>query len=83
MKLTGREIREARALIGLSRSDLAAKLSIIGTPSLKRIEMYDGPPPITQEHAAAIQRALEWAGVEFTADGVRLRSSPPTSTDET
>ena len=81
--ITGRQICEARALLGWMRSDLAAELGMVGTPSLKRIEMFEGPPPIRKEHAAAIRRALERAGIEFIADDdgtptVRLREPDPT-----
>ena len=63
--ITGYQIREARLLLGLSRSDLAAELSVVGSPSLKRIEMFDGPPPISEDYAATIQAAFEAAGVVF------------------
>ena len=76
--ITGRQIREGRSLLGLSRSDLASELSIVGSPTLKRIEMFDGPPPISEDYAATIQAALEAAGVIFVetngeGPGVRLR----------
>ena len=76
--LTGSLMREARILAGLSLGDLAAELRIVGTPSLGRIEIYDDAPPISDEYAAAIQRALEAAGVIFIetngeGPGVRLR----------
>ena len=81
--LTGSLMREARLLAGLSLGDLAADLRIVGTPSLGRIEMYDEAPPISDEYAAAIQRALEAAGVEFIPEngggaGVRLRKMTST-----
>ena len=80
--LTGRQIHEARLLLGLSRSDLASELSIVGSPSLKRIEMFDGPPPISEDYAATIQAAFEAAGVIFIdtngeRPGVKLRKGQP------
>ena len=59
MTIAGRQIREARALLGLPRNELAAKVTIV------RAESVDGEPPITTAQAAAIQQALERAGVEF------------------
>ena len=76
--ITGRQILEARSLLGLSRSDLATELSILSAPSLKRIEMFDELPLSAHKHAEEIHRALERAGVEFFtghdgSPGVRLR----------
>ncbi len=73
--ITGRQIREGRALLVMHASKLAsrAKLKIA---TIHRAESTDGDPPITTTHAEAIRRALESAGVEFTngdQPGVRLR----------
>lgn len=78
--ITGRQIREARALLGLQRSVLAARSKIITTATITRAEAVDGEPPITTVQAAAIQQVLERAGVDFTSDtvgpaGVKLRKA--------
>ena len=80
--ITGRQIREARALLGLQRSALAARSKIVTTATITRAESVDGEPPITTAQAAAIQQALERAGVEFISDtageaGVRVRKAGP------
>lgn len=70
--LTGREIREARELLGLSPSGLAVKARVVTTSTVKRAEA-DAMPPIADSHRKAIQQTLERFGVEFTPDGPRLR----------
>ena len=72
MTLTGRQIREARKLLGLQRSRLASKVGFITTLVILRAEENeDRPLPI--EQATAIRRVLERAGIEFGLEGVRLR----------
>ena len=75
--ITGRQIREARALLGLQRSELAAKVRLIATATVTRAELVDGEPPITVAQAAAIRAFFEAAGIEFVANhgstGARLR----------
>ena len=78
--ITGRQIREARALLGLRRYELAYRARTVATLTVKRAESVDDEPPITIAQAAAIKCALEAAGIEFTLDkghvpGVRLRKS--------
>ncbi len=75
--LTGRYIREARALLGLTRSDFAKKVRTVTTLTIMRAEEFDDEPPITATQNAAIERAIERAGVEFTFDGPRLRKKEP------
>ena len=80
MTITGRQIREARALLGLQRSELAAKVRMISTGTISRAESVDDEPPITVAQAAAIRSFFEAAGIEFDYDdsgvfGVRLRKS--------
>ena len=77
--ITGRQIREARALLGLSRSALAAKVKVVTAATIVRAESVDGKLPITAAQAAVIQEALERADVEFTSDppSARLREAEP------
>ncbi len=72
MMLKGRQIREARTLLGLSPSALAVKVRSVTTETVKRAEA-DAVPPIAASHAKAIQQTLETLGIEFTLDGPRLR----------
>ena len=74
--LTGREIREARKLLGLSPSALAVKARAVTTNTVNRVEV-DAVPPIADSHRKAIQQTLERLGVEFTPDGPRLRDDQP------
>jgi ribosome-binding protein aMBF1 (putative translation factor) len=66
--LTGKQVREARALLGLQRSKFAEK---VGVPHaiLKLAEMTDGDCPITLERARQIRRAIETAGIELYDEG--------------
>ncbi len=66
--LTGKQVREARALLGLQRSKFAEK---VGVPHaiLKLAEMTDGECPITLERARQIRRAIETAGIELYDEG--------------
>ncbi|RYB01354.1 XRE family transcriptional regulator [Lichenibacterium ramalinae] len=77
--ITGRQIREARALLGLQRSQLAARVRNITTATIMRAELVDGEPPITTAQADALKEALERAGIEFTSDppSARLRAAEP------
>ena len=80
MTITGRQIREARTLLGLQRNELAAKVKTVTTLTITRAESVDDEPPITTAQAAAIRSFFEAAGIEFVADddgadGVRLRKS--------
>jgi transcriptional regulator with XRE-family HTH domain len=70
------QLRAARALLGWSQADLAAKAGF-SSMTVKRAE-GSGSPAATPAVVAAIRAALEAAGVEFIADngggaGVRLR----------
>ncbi len=66
--LTGKQIREARALLGLQRSKFAEKAGVPHT-ILKLAEMTDGECPITLERARQIRRAIETAGIELYEEG--------------
>ena len=78
------QVRAARAMLRWRAQDLA-DASGVGVATIRRMEVLDGVPPGQIRSLAAIQSALEAAGVEFigTADdrpGVRLGSplSPAT-----
>jgi transcriptional regulator with XRE-family HTH domain len=72
------QIRAARALLGWSQTQLA-KASERSLPTIKRLERDDGEgPPVSNDVRAAVQRALEKAGVKFIAEngggvGVRMK----------
>ena len=73
--ITGRQIREGRALLRMSQSVLAGRAKV-KLATLARAETVDGEPSITTAHANAIQSALEKAGVELipeNGDGVSVR----------
>lgn len=77
--MTGRQIAAARALVGLSQADVAAKANI-SVPTLKRMEASEGPASGLANNVAAVMRALEDAGIEFLnhgQPGVRLRKAKP------
>jgi predicted transcriptional regulator len=74
-KLSIREIKAARALLGWSQDDLAAK-SGVSAPTIGRLEAEGGDLGGRPETGDKIRHALEKAGIEFTngdAPGVRLK----------
>lgn len=74
-KVSIRQLKAARSLLGWSQQDLAAQ-SGVSLPTIKRIEAEDGALGGRPNTGDSIRRALESAGVEFTngdAPGVRLR----------
>ena len=78
--ITGRQIREARALLRLQRSELAARVKTVTTATISRAESVDDEPLITIAQAAAIRSFFETAGIEFVQDddgvaGVSLRKN--------
>lgn len=71
---TGRQVAAARALLGLTQAELAAR-SNISIPTLKRMEASNGTIPGLANNAVAVLSALRSAGIQFlnagdTADGV-------------
>ncbi len=75
--LTGRQIREARALLRWQRKGLVTRAAVLSSV-IERSESSDGEAAITVAQEAAIRRAFQDAGVEFGLgdDGspnVRLR----------
>ena len=77
--ISGRQIRAARALLGISAKDLA-NLSGLGWATIQRYEAKDELAAGQTEKVGALKSALEAQGVEFIGDpitspGVRLRQS--------
>lgn len=77
LKVSIRQIKAARALLGWSQSDLA-DAATISVPTMKRLEADDGDLGGRTTTAGNIVLALESAGVEFIDEngggpGVRLR----------
>jgi transcriptional regulator with XRE-family HTH domain len=73
--ISGRQIAAARTLLSLGQAELAHRSSI-SIPTLKRMEASKGPAAGLTNNVAAVRRALEAAGVEFTngdQPGVRLK----------
>lgn len=75
--LTSDQIRAARALVRWSAEDLARE-SGVGLSTIRRMEAAEGVPAASARNLAAIQDALEKAGVQFIAkngggEGVRFR----------
>ncbi len=70
---TGQLIREGRGFLGIQRSELAFRVTIVTTAVIARAEAVDDEPPITIAQGAAIERAMDRAGNEFTLTGPRLR----------
>lgn len=75
--ITGSQIRAARAILRWTAEQVATAAQI-GVATVRRAEAADFEPSITAANAAAIQRALEAAGIEFIPEngggaGVRWR----------
>ena len=63
--ITGSQIRMARGFLRWSVSELA-KRSGVGSSTIKRAEATDIVPSITKPNLAAIRRALEETGIQFS-----------------
>jgi predicted transcriptional regulator len=76
LKITIRQIKAARALLGWSQGDLASH-SGVSEPTIARLEAEDGVLGGRRATSSKILKALESAGVEFIPEngggpGVRL-----------
>ncbi|WP_166814969.1 helix-turn-helix domain-containing protein [Bradyrhizobium sp. 1(2017)] len=76
LKVSIRQIKAARALLGWSQEDLS-KAAGVSSPTIKRLEALDGPLRGRAETGEKIVKALSSAGVEFLHEngggaGVRL-----------
>ena len=77
--ISSKQIKAARALLGLKGQDLADK-SGVGVATLRRYEAQDGVPNANKFVIRAIKTCLEEAGIVFSGDpltdpGVKLRKS--------
>jgi len=78
-KVSIRQLKAARALIGWSQEDLAGAAGV-SLPTIKRLESNEGELGGRVTTAVNLQKALEDAGIEFIYEdgggpGVRLRKS--------
>jgi predicted transcriptional regulator len=76
LKVSIRQIKAARALLGWSQDDLAAH-SGVSAPTVKRLEAAEGDIGGRAETGEALVAALQEAGIEFIAEngggaGLRL-----------
>jgi transcriptional regulator with XRE-family HTH domain len=77
LKVSIRQIKAARALLGWSQEELAAAAAL-SIATVKRLEAQDGPLGGRKGTESKITSALEQAGAEFIDEngggpGVRLR----------
>ena len=75
-KVSIRQIKAARALLGWSQDDLASR-SGLSIPTIKRLEAAEGDIGGREETREAIVGALQEGGIEFIAEngggiGIRL-----------
>jgi predicted transcriptional regulator len=76
--ITGRQLRAARALLGMEQIELA-KRSRVAVGTIRRMESFDEEVGARTSTLSQVQKALEKAGVEFLNDGqpgVRLKRTP-------
>jgi transcriptional regulator with XRE-family HTH domain len=78
-KVSIRQVKAARALLGWSQEQLAA-YSGVSVPTIKRLEAQDGTLGGRIDTGEKIEMALKKAGIDFIAEngggpGVRLRRS--------
>ena len=76
VRITGSQIKAARAFLRWTADDLADKTSL-GITTIRRAEAVEGAVPLTVANAETIARTLEAAGIELLdgdAPGVRLRT---------
>jgi predicted transcriptional regulator len=77
LKVSIRQIKAARALLGWSQDDLA-KAADVSVPTIKRLEALDGPLGGRSQTTEKIVGAILSAGAEFIDEngggiGVRMR----------
>jgi transcriptional regulator with XRE-family HTH domain len=74
--ITSEQIRAARALLRIEQDDLARRAHVSIT-TIRRIEAENGAIRVADATVDEIRKALEAAGAEFIADGVRRRRRAP------
>ena len=79
LKVSIRQTKAARALLGWSQQDLA-RAADVSIPTIKRLEAGEGTLGGRSETGDKIRKALQLAGVEFIDEngggaGVRLRKA--------
>lgn len=77
LKVSIRQIKAARALLGWSQQDLAT-VANVSIPTIKRLEASEGELGGRKETGLSLVSALEKAGIDFIEQngggpGVRLR----------
>jgi predicted transcriptional regulator len=77
LKVSTRQLKAARALLGWSQEDLAVAAGV-SIPTIKRLEALEGTLGGRTETSTKIVKSLKSAGVEFLGEndegvGVRLR----------
>jgi DNA-binding XRE family transcriptional regulator len=77
--ITSEQIRGARAMLRIEQSELA-ELAQVSLETIERIERQSGPILALAGTLDEIQKALEFAGVEFIdfdgRPGIRLAANP-------
>lgn len=84
MTITGQQLRAARAILRWTAQNVA-DAARVGVATVRRAELQEGALGVTAANEAAIQRALEAAGIEFIPQngggaGVRMRTAEPVDT---
>lgn len=65
--ISSSQIKAARALLGISATELSEKCDV-GQATLKRYELQDGIPQANAKVLYKIQTYLEKSGIEFIGD---------------
>ncbi len=73
--ITGRQIRAARAVLGMQMTTLA-RLAGVPLTALIRAEQAEDEPMITVAQASAIEAVLTAAGLDFALDEAPGRQLP-------
>ena len=79
--ISGAQIRAARALLGISASDLA-QISGVGHRTLQRFEATDGIPDARTAVLQQLIMALEGQGIVFQGDPIELSRGPAAACGE-
>jgi predicted transcriptional regulator len=73
--LMAHQLRAARAVLRLEQEQLAEAAGV-ALSTIRRLEAQDGEIRSRTDTVRRVERALEAAGVVFTARGVELREQP-------